>query len=54
MVAQLEIKARFLGYSLTRLQEEVMKNPRYFADLLIGKQEFQDFRVIDSSNIETR
>ena len=53
MVAQLDVKARFLGYSLTRLKEEVMKKPDFFADLLIGKQEFQDFRVIDSSNIET-
>jgi LmbE family N-acetylglucosaminyl deacetylase len=53
MVAQLDVQARFLGYSLSRLREEVMKDPRYFGELLIREREFQDFRVIDSSHIET-
>ena len=53
MVAQLDVQARFLGYSLSRLQEEVVKNPQFFAGLLLGNKEFQDFRVIDASNIQS-
>jgi LmbE family N-acetylglucosaminyl deacetylase len=53
MVAQLDVQARFLGYSLSRLQSEVEKDPRFFAQLLIGNKEFQDFRVIDAKNIQS-
>jgi hypothetical protein len=53
MVAQLDVQARFLGYSISRLQDEVTKNPLFFAELLLGNKEFQNFRVIDASNIES-
>lgn len=53
MVAQLDVQARFLGYSLSRLKEEVSKDPRFFAELLLSNKEFQNFRVIDGSNIQS-
>ena len=53
MVAQLDVQARFLGYSLSRLHNEVSKNPHFFAQLLLGNKEFQDFRVIDATNIQS-
>jgi LmbE family N-acetylglucosaminyl deacetylase len=53
MVAQLDLQARFLGYSLSKLQDEVAKDPKYFAGLLLGKKEFQEYRVIDASNIKS-
>lgn len=53
MVAQLDVQARFLGYSISRLQHEVTKNPQFFAELLLSNKEFQNFRVIDASNIQS-
>lgn len=53
MVAQLDVQARYLGYSLSRLQEEVARNPRFFAELILSNREFQEFRIIDASHIQS-
>lgn len=53
MVAQLDVQARYLGYSLSRLQEEVVKNPKFFAELILANREFQEFRIIDASHIQS-
>lgn len=51
MVAQLDIQARFLGFSLGRLHEEVSQNPRVFAELIVDSKDVQELRVIDASRI---
>ena len=53
MVAQLDVQARYLGYSLSRLQAEVVRNPRFFAELILANREFQEFRIIDASHIQS-
>ena len=53
MVAQLDVQARYLGYSLSRLHEEVARNPRFFAELILGNRDFQEFRVINASHIQS-
>jgi len=51
MVSQLEIQARFLGYTLEKLQIEVEKNPRVFAELIMADREVENYRIIGAERI---
>lgn len=53
MVAQLDLQAQFLGYSLNQLQQEVMLDSRKFAELIVDAKEYQELRVVDASRINT-
>ncbi len=51
MVSQLELQARFLGYTLERLQTEVEKSPKVFAEMIMADREIESYRIIGSERI---
>ena len=51
MVSQLELQARFLGYTLERLQIEVEKSPKVFAEMIMADREIESYRIIGSERI---
>jgi len=51
MVAQANLKAQFLGYSLSQLQSKCQENPKVFAELLIGGRVSEKYRVVTPEKI---
>ena len=51
MVAQANLQAEFLGYSLSKLQNEYQKNSKLFAKLLLRDRRLEKYRIIGPERI---
>lgn len=51
MVAQLEVKSKFLGYELPELRNTVAKDPKCFAELIYQNRRVENLRIIDGGEI---
>ncbi|MFM7542705.1 MAG: PIG-L deacetylase family protein [Actinomycetales bacterium] len=51
MVAQLEVKSKFLGYELPELRTAVAQDPKYFAELIYRNRTVENLRIIDGGEL---
>lgn len=51
LVAQANLQAEFLGYSLSKLQNEYQKNSKLFAKLLLRDRRLEKYRIIGPERI---